>query len=600
VHADSAFNPVCKASVALEPAAKETLSSQDEARAFRRLRYRLVRTVMRQAFSRGRLRLLLVLSLSLSLWLALFGLFFEGFLFLKNGIPHPVTHDQTVCAVFGTFFAALMVMLLFSSGVILYGSLFRSPDIALLLTMPVRAERVFLQKFQEAIFLSSWGFLLLGSPMLIAYGVVAHAPWFYYAILLPLMIAFIYIPSALGAVVCLGIMARLPNRRGNVLIVSGLILVVATLWIAWLILGGMESDMLTPDWFQEMLGRLSYSEQRLLPSWWLSSGLLEASRGVWSEGVLFLTLMIANALFCRQATLLVASRVYRAAYSKLSNRPSGRKIDRPAWIDRALLFGVPFVPRQMRLLMVKDMRLFRRDPTQWSQFLIFFGLLCLYFLNIRGLKYHDQHTAWVNMVSFLNVSVVGLLLSTFTTRFIFPMISLEGRRFWILGLLPLRRRTIVWEKFCFALGGSLIPCSALILLSDLMLRVAPIVLASHQLTCVVLCIGLSGIAAGLGARLPSLREESPSRIAAGFGGTLNLMVSTLYIVAVVMLTAVPCHFYVAFQQSRPTLAAAQVANMQWWLHFWLVGGTLGSIVLGILATAIPLMVGILAFRRLEF
>ena len=58
------------------------------------------------------------------------------------------------------------------------------------------------------------------------------------------------------------------------------------------------------------------------------------------------------------------------------------------------------------------------------------------------------------MVSFLNLSVVGLLLSTFTTRFIFPMISLEGRRFWILGLLGVRRETILWGKFLFAACGA--------------------------------------------------------------------------------------------------------------------------------------------------
>ena len=77
------------------------------------------------------------------------------------------------------------------------------------------------------------------------------------------------------------------------------------------------------------------------------------------------------------------------------------------------------------------------------------------------------------MVSFLNLSVVGLLLSTFTTRFIFPMISLEGRRFWILGLLPVRRETILWSKFFFAAGGSILPCSALVLLSDVMLACPP-------------------------------------------------------------------------------------------------------------------------------
>ena len=78
-----------------------------------------------------------------------------------------------------------------------------------------------------------------------------------------------------------------------------------------------------------------------------------------------------------------------------------------------------------------------------------------------------------------------------------------------------------------------------------MLRVAPVVAAVHVLCCALLCMGLSGIAVGLGAMMPDLREESPSKIAAGFGGTLNLVVSTIYILAIVLLTAVPCHFYLA-------------------------------------------------------
>ncbi len=64
-----------------------------------------------------------------------------------------------------------------------------------------------------------------------------------------------------------------------------------------------------------------------------------------------------------------------------------------------------------------------------------------------------------------------------------------------------------------------------------MLDISPLVMASHQLTCLILCFGLAGIAVGMGARLPNLREPSPSRIAAGFGGTLCLVVSTLYILA---------------------------------------------------------------------
>jgi len=570
----------------------------EEALVFWQMRRRLVATMLRQTFSRARFRLSLILLLSLVLWLGLFCLFAEGFRFLSTAMPQTETYDQTVRAMFAMFFAALMVMLVFSSGIILYGSLFRSPEVAFLLTTPVRTERIFLHKFQEAVLLSGWGFLLLGSPMLLAYGVVARAAWYYYAILLPFLLAFICVPAALGAILCLVILYHLPDNRLHVVVVGGVLLLGAMLWIVWSLLAGPEQDLLTPGWFQEILGRLQLTEGRLLPSWWLSSGLLEAARNVWSESMLFLTVMIANALVGRQAAIWMAGRVYRPAYSALYGRTSWRKRTRPAWIDRALFRVTGFLPLPMRLLMVKDLRWFRRDPLQWSQFLIFFGLLSLYFFNIRSFSYNVHHLAWVNMISFLNLSVVGLLMSTFTTRFIFPMISLECRRFWLLGLLPLRRETILWSKFLFAAGGSLLPCSGLILLSDGMLRVSPLVLGSHQLTCLVLCVGLSAIAVGLGARWPNLREQSPARIAAGFGGTLNLVLSTLYILVVVLLTALPCHFYLAAGQGSG--GAAEAGSVHWWLRLSLWIGIAGSLLLGVLGTVMPLRIGFRAFRRLEF
>jgi ABC-2 type transport system permease protein len=203
-------------------------------------------------------------------------------------------------------------------------------------------------------------------------------------------------------------------------------------------------------------------------------------------------------------------------------------------------------------------------------------------------------------VSFLNLAVVGLLMSTFTTRFIFPMVSLEGQRFWLIGLFPVRRETVLWSKFWFAAAGTILPCSALILLSDVMLVVDDFVIASHQLTCTILCFGLAGIAVGLGARLPNYREQSPSRIAAGFGGTLCLVFSTLYIVAVVLLTAVPTHFYLAERITNANYVRPAESAIHFWLKVWLWSGTGGSILLGILATVIPLWLGFRTFRRAEF
>ena len=578
----------------------ELLSVQAEAQAFWRMRRRVTITMLGQMLSSGRFRLSLILLLSLLLWMVLFYLFADGFWFVKTAILHPETYEQTVGTVFATFFIALMVMLIFSSGIILYGSLFRSPEVAFLLTVPVRIERVFLHKFQEAVLLSSWGFLLLGSPMLIAYGIVAEAPWYYFLMLVLFMVAFVYIPAAIGAILCLWIIYRLPGSRLRVLLGSGILLLLAATWALWSVFSGPRNEVLAPSWFRDVLGRLKFADGRLLPSWWLSSGLLEAARNVWSESVLFLALMISNALFFRQLAIWTAGSIYRPAYSALYGRHAGRKRRSRAWVDRALLGLTGPLSRQARLLMVKDLRLFRRDPVQWSQFLIFFGLLALYFFNIRHFGYEVYQVGWVNMVSFLNLSVVGLLMATFTTRFIFPMVSLEGRHFWVLGLLPVRRDTILWGKFFFAVGASILPCSALILLSDTMLGVSGMVIASHQLTCLILCVGLSGIAVGLGARLPNLREQSPSRIAAGFGGTLNLVLSTAYILAVVMLTALPCHFCLVAEKSHAGYALAASSSLHEWLQLWLLAGTAASILLGVLATIIPLAVGFRAFRRLEF
>lgn len=572
------------------------LSGFDEAQVFWRLRWRLARNIIRQTMQESRLRLILVLTLSALFWFGLFWLFADGFQFLATSLPHAPTRTRTIAAIFNLFFLSLLMMLIFSSGIIIYSGLFRSRETDLLLTLPISPQRVFAHKFHEAVLFSSWGFLLLGSPLLVAYGLIDDAPWYYFAMLVPFMLAFIHIPCALGAIACLLIVRFIPSRKALVLIAAAL----AVLALGGVLLAGALADSrslpITPSWFQELLGRLQFSEQRLLPSWWLTSGLIEAGGHQWAESVLFLTLLVANALFFHQAAIWVAVWQLWPAFHR-SRASRARTIGLSMnWIDRAVERGTFFLSRPMRLLIMNDLRLFRRDPVQWTQFLIFFGLLGLYFANIRRLSYDLSHATWVNMVSFLNLTVVGLILSTFTSRFVFPMISLEGRRFWILGRLPIARRTILWSKFLFAALGSIVPCLLLVLLSDIMLGVQPMIVALHALTCIMLCVGLSALAVGMGAKMPNLREDSPSKIAAGFGGTLNLVVSTIYILAVVLLTALPCHFYLGAQQADPGgLVFDQARMLQWTLL-----GALASTALCVAATVIPLRMGIRAFDQLEF
>jgi ABC-2 type transport system permease protein len=203
------------------------------------------------------------------------------------------------------------------------------------------------------------------------------------------------------------------------------------------------------------------------------------------------------------------------------------------------------------------------------------------------------------MISFLNLAVAGLILSTFTTRFVYPMISLEGRRFWILGLLPVHRDQILWSKFLFSFFGGVFPCCALLYLSDSMLGISRSLIWVHEICCVVLCMGLSGIAVCLGARMPDLRESSPAKIAAGFGGTLCLVLSSLFIMLVVVIAATPTHLAMA------TRAFGGGGPPPTGLLGWASGpqGTATSLLLigflGVVATFLPLELGLRAFRRLE-
>ena len=79
--------------------------------------------------------------------------------------------------------------------------------------------------------------------------------------------------------------------------------------------------------------------------------------------------------------------------------------------------------------------------------MIFFGLLGLYVLNLRNVAYEWSGETWASFVSFLNLGASSMTLATLTTRFVFPQFSMEGRRLWIVGMVPDGLKRVLMEKF---------------------------------------------------------------------------------------------------------------------------------------------------------
>ena len=59
------------------------------------------------------------------------------------------------------------------------------------------------------------------------------APWYYFALLLPFMTAFVYIPGSIGAILCLVVVHHVPRIRFYALVTAGVLAAVTTILIIW-------------------------------------------------------------------------------------------------------------------------------------------------------------------------------------------------------------------------------------------------------------------------------------------------------------------------------------------------------------------------------
>lgn len=559
-----------------------------------RLRLTLLRNTLHMLVHRSPLRLLTIFLCSAIIWGALFTASYLGFRELDAKYNFPL-NGRIIGLAFDLMFVSLTIMLIISTEIILYSSLFTVPESTFLLSTPTPADRIFAYKFQGAVAFSSWGFLLLGSPILIGYGLVVQggAPWYFYAALPLFFLGFVLVPGSLGALLCLLLVNYVPRRRKQV--VMSMALLIIGLAMGW---GYQNLRAVTPgmvisrDWVNQLLSGLAVFHTPVDPAHWIARGLQAAALGEIEEMAYNLALVWSNGLFLYLLCIWAARKLYRRGFNRAASGGNLRRRYGGSWLDDALARLLFFLDPQTHLLIVKDFRTFRRDPVQWAQILIFLGLAVLYFSNVRRFYEQDIGRPFQNGISLLNLTATAFLMCAYTGRFIFPMLSLEGRKFWILGLLPLRRERLLWGKFAFATIGSLLVAEFMVIFSNLMLYVPWPIVAVHALTIAVLSFGLSGLSVGLGTCLANFRETDPSKIAVGFGGTLNLVAGLLLLLLVIGVMAVPWHLLLAAQLD----GSLHLTLGHWWLGIGLVLG----LALGTLAAVLPLRMAARALKSMEF
>jgi ABC-2 type transport system permease protein len=563
-------------------------------RLFQWLRWRLLSNTLGVLVRRSLVRLVTIVACSVLIWAGVFLLGWLGFSVLFRELHLPA-NGAIMGTLFSLLFVVLAVLLLFSTGIILYSSLFSSAETAFLLSTPAPADQVYAFKYQGAVAFSSWACILLGSPILIAWGILNDGtPWYFYVVVPLFFLGYVLIPGSVGALICLGVVNWVPRRRKQVL-AAGIVvlLILAGWWVFGVATATRGRQFGSRDWVNQLLGGFSLFQGPLAPPQWMWDGIRATAEGEPLEMAYNLALVWSNGLVLYLLSAWAAARLYRRGYNRVATGGTLRRRYGSIWLDHLLSRLLAPLAAQTRLLIVKDFRTFRRDPAQWTQIVIFAGLACLYFTNVGRFQQQDiGHSIQKNIISLLNLAATAFLLCAYTGRFIYPMLSLEGRKFWILGLLPLPRDRLLWGKFAFSAVGSLLIGVVVVTFSNLMLSTSWLTMVIHALTIIILALGLSGLSVGLGAAMPNFQESDPSKLAVGFGGTLNLVAGLLFLLVVIALMAVPWHIAVAHQGSDLTVNPVLLG--------WLAAGQLAGLALGTAAVVLPLRMGIRALRRMEF
>lgn len=482
-----------------------------------------LRNLVDQQLRESPWRTLSVIGLLGLIWVSLYGLLEVVFRHVRNWDLIGIVADQHI---FAHFFLVLAIMLAFSNGVLTFGSLYGRDEAGHLLSLPVQPRAVVCAKWLEGMLLSSWSFVLLGVPLMLAVAASSDVRWYYYPLFLAHFIGFVAIPACIGLLAAWAVAMWAPRRPMSVATGGACVVVLLiTYWFSQISQHALVSD----EWLRAIFDQIGAVKHPLLPSTWTAKGVVAAMRQRVDESLFYLAVVLANAAFLSWLTVNLLGRHWADAFSRAQQGRYHPTIRR-GWFTEALCVGLFFyLPSQLRWVMLKDIRGFARDAKQWSQMAIMFGLLIIYALNLTRIPLDRGEPYTQAVFAFLNLTTVSLILATFTSRFIYPLISLESQQLWLIEILPLRRRHLLLVKFLFALTMTAIAAMGVMWMAVTILQL-PLPWARVNLAvCLAVCVGLSGLSIGLGARFPELGHRNPARIAAGFGGTINLIASMLFV-----------------------------------------------------------------------
>ena len=425
-------------------------------------------------------------------------------------------------------FAVLFFMMLYSSMLTSIHVLLSDRTLCVLWTWPVSEAAIWWSRIIVVVQKSSWMVAGFAMPVLLALGIAAGAPLFYYLLIVPVLLAFGILPCGIGIAAALTLVFFLPPRRlQQVLLFTGL----AVGMLGVLAFQRMRLERILqrgdPTRLAEQLAELrSLPEPIGAPMRWAGEGLLSASLGRFDgRGILGLMLLAALVL----VALYPLGRVmFYSAWSRNTVARDPRLASRGRR-SRLFVNGPP--------LLFKDSRVFFRELEQWSSVVMVLPLVLLCVGNMKLV--FSQMPEGSAILGWANLLMNGMIVSGVGARILYPAFSLEGAAFWNVLASPLRLRTLLWSKFLFyslPLIGSAVVFTTV---NGVLFSLSGELWALTMYTSVLSAAGICAIGIAFAAAFPQFRYRQVSQVVLSMGGLYYMRACFAFVAATCLIWLVP-------------------------------------------------------------
>jgi ABC-2 type transport system permease protein len=479
------------------------------------------------------------------------------------------------------FFVLVLVIGMLSAVVTGSTVFFRVAENRLLLCTPTPLRALFVLRSLETFALTSWTFVVLAAPALVALGVSYNrAPGFYLVAAL-LLAGFLVFAGSLGTLLTMAFGTLLGHFRSRLGIVG---LSVGLLVVAGLLVGRSVvptradfNTMFEPGLLNGTTIALHFVEEKFArwPSHAFAASVFGLATGAGSEPGRALVWSLVLPVLAAAGTYWGGGALFRrviwsAAEGVLLARPAGPAIPP---------HGRPTFPVFLRgpvgALLEKELLTVARTPQELGRGAFFAFLLALYtllFFRVPVPERAGTEDVTARLVAF-SLLATGYFLTTVALRFVFPALSLEGRSAWILFASPVRLAPVFWARLGLYSVAGFVGLGGIALVGGVRLGLAGAGFGLFAGLLALMSLTIMTVALALGVCWPDFRGRSAEALATSAGGLLTTAVCLAY----VALTA-----WLGDRLILALLTGAPVARVTW--------PALAAVVLAVVVAGGPLWV----------